>query len=32
MRVLREGAISRAAMREVLGDLLEDDPDEDSSR
>jgi len=32
VRVLREGAISRAALREVLGDLLEDDPDEDSSR
>lgn len=29
VRVLREGAISRAALREVLGDLLEADPDPD---
>lgn len=27
VRVLREGAISRARLREVLGDLLEPDPD-----
>jgi tRNA threonylcarbamoyl adenosine modification protein (Sua5/YciO/YrdC/YwlC family) len=27
VRVLREGAIDRAALREVLGDLLEPDPD-----
>lgn len=29
VRVLREGAISRAELREVLGDALEPDPDED---
>src|SRR6478752_393442 len=28
VRVLREGAIDRARLREVLGDLLEDDPDD----
>jgi tRNA threonylcarbamoyl adenosine modification protein (Sua5/YciO/YrdC/YwlC family) len=28
VRVLREGAVSRAELREVLGDLLEADPDE----
>ncbi|MGZ8804351.1 MAG: hypothetical protein ACXWZG_03495, partial [Microbacterium sp.] len=27
VRVLREGAIDRAALREVIGDLLEPDPD-----
>src|SRR6478735_3800035 len=27
IRVLREGAISRAQLRDVLGDLLEDDPE-----
>jgi hypothetical protein len=26
VRVLREGAVDRAALREVLGDLLEPDP------
>jgi tRNA threonylcarbamoyl adenosine modification protein (Sua5/YciO/YrdC/YwlC family) len=31
VRVLREGAISRAQLREVLGDLLEPDPDDPSS-
>jgi tRNA threonylcarbamoyl adenosine modification protein (Sua5/YciO/YrdC/YwlC family) len=32
VRVLREGAIARAAIREVIGDLLEPDPtDEDST-
>lgn len=30
VRVLREGAIGRAQLREVLGDLLESDPDVDS--
>ncbi|WP_019181242.1 L-threonylcarbamoyladenylate synthase [Microbacterium yannicii] len=29
IRVLREGAIDRAALREVLGDLLEPDPEPD---
>lgn len=29
VRVLREGAVDRAALREVLGDLLEPDPDPD---
>ncbi len=29
VRVLREGAIDRAALREVLGDLLEPDPNRD---
>jgi tRNA A37 threonylcarbamoyladenosine synthetase subunit TsaC/SUA5/YrdC len=29
VRVLRDGAISRAELREVLGDLLEADPRED---
>jgi L-threonylcarbamoyladenylate synthase len=28
VRVLREGAVSRAQLREVLGDLLEPDPDD----
>lgn len=28
VRVLRDGAVDRAALRGVLGDLLEDDPDE----
>lgn len=28
VRVLREGAVSRARLREVLGDLLEPDPDD----
>lgn len=31
VRVLREGAISRSRLREVLGDLLEPDPDEPST-
>jgi L-threonylcarbamoyladenylate synthase len=31
VRVLREGAISRAQLREVLGDLLEPDPEDPSS-
>ena len=29
VRVLREGTISRSELREVLGDLLEEDPEED---
>jgi tRNA threonylcarbamoyl adenosine modification protein (Sua5/YciO/YrdC/YwlC family) len=29
IRVLREGAVDRAALREVLGDLLEPDPEPD---
>ena len=32
VRVLREGAVSREDLRDVLGDLLEDNPDEDSPR
>ncbi|KRB36115.1 L-threonylcarbamoyladenylate synthase [Microbacterium sp. Root180] len=31
VRVLREGAISRAQLRDVLGDLLEPDPDDPSA-
>ncbi len=31
IRVLREGAISRAQLREVVGDLLEPDPEDPSS-
>lgn len=31
VRVLREGAVSRERLREVLGDLLEPDPDEPST-
>ncbi|MFH8250876.1 L-threonylcarbamoyladenylate synthase [Microbacterium sp. B2969] len=31
VRVLREGAISRVRLREVLGDLLEDDPQDASA-
>ncbi|TDN88520.1 L-threonylcarbamoyladenylate synthase [Microbacterium sp. BK668] len=31
IRVLREGAISRAQLREVLGGLLEDDPDSEAA-
>lgn len=30
VRVLREGAVDRARLREVLGDLLEPDPDDES--
>jgi L-threonylcarbamoyladenylate synthase len=31
IRVLREGAVDRARLREILGDLLEPDPGEPDS-